>query len=158
MATTLCEPGKNEVVLRRRNYPNPNRQRTFRRSWLRLNWNESRSRAPPWSLESGITGPVPPAPAALSEINTMSSPLTASQTLEREYLAMRAKVLELAASLDRIQRSEGDGQSDPRWKKIEQGIRLLLTPEEGRAEQVQLHFSREYSATWRAEFGLQPAR
>jgi hypothetical protein len=87
-------------------------------------------------------------------MKTMSSPLTATQTLEREYLAMRAKVLELAASLDRIQRSEGEGQSDPRWKKIEQGIRLLLSPEEGRAEQVQLHFSREYSANWRENFGL----
>lgn len=84
----------------------------------------------------------------------MSTPLTAAQTIDREFLAMRAKVLELAASLDRIQRSDGDGQADPRWKKLEQGIRLLLNRTEGRAEQVQLHFSREYRSSWREDFGM----
>ena len=84
----------------------------------------------------------------------MSSPLTASQTLEREYLAMRAKVLELAASFDRIQRSEGGGNADVRWKKLEQGVRILLESEEGRAERVQLLFSREYSKAWREGFGI----
>jgi hypothetical protein len=84
----------------------------------------------------------------------MSSPLSASQTLEREYLAMRAKVLELAASFDRIQRSEGGGISDARWKKLEQGVRILLEAEDGRAERVQLLFSREYSKTWREGLGI----
>lgn len=84
----------------------------------------------------------------------MSSPLTANQTIDREFLAMRAKVLELAASFDRIQRSEGNGQSDARWRKLAQGIQLLLEPEEGRAERVQLYFSREYSPAWRDSFGL----
>jgi hypothetical protein len=84
----------------------------------------------------------------------MSSPLNAAQTLEREYLAMRAKVLELAASFDRIQRSEGGGTDDARWTKLEQGVRILLEPEDGRAERVQLHFSREYSEDWRENFGI----
>ncbi len=84
----------------------------------------------------------------------MTSPLSASAILEREYLAMRAKVLELAASFDRIQRSEGGGQADARWKKLEQGVRILLEVEDGRAERVQLHFSREYSEDWREAFGI----
>lgn len=84
----------------------------------------------------------------------MSSPLNASQTIDREFLAMRAKVLELAASFDRIQRSEGNGKGDARWKKLEQGIRILLEHEEGRAERVQLHFSREYKDNWREDFKL----
>lgn len=84
----------------------------------------------------------------------MTSPLSASAVLEREFLAMRAKVLELAASLDRIQRSAGDGPTDPRWKKLEDGVRILLEEAEGRAERVQLHFSKEYSELWRKSFGL----
>jgi hypothetical protein len=82
----------------------------------------------------------------------MTSPLSAAATLEREYLAMRAKVLELAASLDRIERS--DGEVDPRLEKLRAGIRILLESAEGRAERVQLHFSREYSQGWRESFGL----
>jgi hypothetical protein len=82
----------------------------------------------------------------------MSSPLTATATLEREFLAMRAKILELAASLDRIQRSEGEG--DARLNKLKQALQILLSEQEGRAERVQLHFSREYCETWRESFGL----
>jgi hypothetical protein len=84
----------------------------------------------------------------------MSSLLNASQTMDREFLTMRAKVLELAASFDRIQRSEGEGPIDARWKRLVQATQILLEPEEGRAERVQLHFSREYMETWREEFGI----
>lgn len=83
----------------------------------------------------------------------MTSTLNAQQTLEREYFAMRAKVLELAASFDRIQRSDGEFDTE-RWKKLQQSVRILLEESEGRAEKVQLLFSREYSEQWREKFGI----
>ena len=82
----------------------------------------------------------------------MTSPLSATATLEREYLAMRAKVLELAASFDRIERAEG--AIDPRLEKLKASVRILLEEKPGRAERIQLHFSREYSKTWRESFGI----
>jgi hypothetical protein len=84
----------------------------------------------------------------------MSGPLSAAQILEREYLAMRAKVLELAASFDRIQRADGSAASDTRWTKLSQGVQILLESDDCRAERVQLHFSREYSESWRKSFGI----
>jgi hypothetical protein len=84
----------------------------------------------------------------------MNSPLNAAQTFEREFLSLRAKALEIAAALDRIQRSEGNGTADPRWEKIQSALQILCEPQEGRAERVQLLFSREFDPNWRESFGL----
>ncbi len=84
----------------------------------------------------------------------MSSPMTASQILSREFLEVRAKILELAASLDRLDRSEGSVVDDPRMHRLRQGLELLLADQPNRAEQVQLTFSREYDDAWRKSFGV----
>ena len=83
-----------------------------------------------------------------------TSPMTADQVLSREYLEIRGKILELAASLDRIQRSHGTVQSDRRRQLIAQGLEILSSGASDRAEQIQLLFSRPYSPDWREEFGL----
>ncbi len=41
-------------------------------------------------------------------------PLTAAATLEREFLTIRAKILEIAASLDRLDRADGRGSTGMR--------------------------------------------
>ena len=78
----------------------------------------------------------------------------ASAVLEQEFLPVRAKVLEIAAALDRLDRAEGSIEADKRKAQIRAGIEALLRDEDDRAEQVQLIFSRPYDDEWQAKFGL----
>ena len=82
----------------------------------------------------------------------MSLEPTAQQVLEREYLPMRAKILEIAASLDRIQRAEDKRSDTSQLQQIRTAIDTLLQQEPGRAERVQLLFSRSYEQNWREQF------
>ena len=84
----------------------------------------------------------------------MSKEETSRQVLENEYLPVRAKILEIAASLDRIQRSEGDSADEPKWKQLGQAIVILLEEKEERAQRVQLLFSRPYDSQWRETFKM----
>jgi hypothetical protein len=79
---------------------------------------------------------------------------TSDAVLEQEFLPLRAKVLEIAAGLDRLDRASGDSRSDERRQRLERAIRLLLGEAPTRAEQVQLLFSREYDDAWRKQFGV----
>ncbi len=74
--------------------------------------------------------------------------------LEYEFLPIRAKILEIASALDRIQRVAEEEAADPRWAQLQAGIRLLLEEEGERAEQVQLLFSRGYDEQWRETIGF----
>lgn len=66
--------------------------------------------------------------------------LTASQLLDRQYHDMRAKVLSLAADLDRLERSEGwrNVGTDARLEGLRRCVAILLDDQPGnRAERVQ---------------------
>jgi hypothetical protein len=80
----------------------------------------------------------------------MTIPLSANEVLDREFLAARAKLIELAAILDRIDRADGDpGDDDPRLAQFRQSFELLAG--EGgadRAERVQTLFSLPYDENW----------
>ena len=83
----------------------------------------------------------------------MPIPLSANEVLDREFLAARAKLIELAAILDRIDRAEGDAAGDARLAQIRQSFELLATAtsdQEGpnRAERVQTIFSLPYDEAW----------
>jgi hypothetical protein len=84
----------------------------------------------------------------------MKNEPSAPQMLDQEYLPVRAKILEIAASLDRLQRSAADELGEGRLQQLRAAIELLLEPEEGRAERVQLVFSRPYDPRWRESFQL----
>lgn len=84
----------------------------------------------------------------------MPIPLTAPQVLDREFLELRAKLLELAAALDRLDRAAGDVETDPRLGQIEQALDVLSGGEPDRAEQVQMIFSLTFDAKWREAFEL----
>lgn len=84
----------------------------------------------------------------------MSIPLTAQEVLDREFLEVRAKILELAASLDRLERADGSASGDPRLAKLHAAIDVLQSEQGDRAEQVQLLFSRQYQDDWRETFDL----
>ena len=79
---------------------------------------------------------------------------TAAETLDREFLEIRARILELAARFDRLERSEGSVTGDPRLGLIQQGLAELSTPGTDRAERVQLVFSRSYAADWKRALGV----
>jgi hypothetical protein len=77
-----------------------------------------------------------------------------ADVLEQEFLPVRAKILEVAAALDRIDRASGSVASDSRRAQMQAAIQVLLRPEDDRAEQVQLIFSRPYGDDWRDKFGI----
>ena len=85
----------------------------------------------------------------------MSIPLNSQEVLDREYLEIRGKILELAASLDRLERAEGGGNEDNRMDLIRQGLQILLQdPNESKASQIQMLFSRVFEDNWREQFNL----
>lgn len=79
---------------------------------------------------------------------------SANDVLEAEFLSVRAKILEVAAALDRLDRGEGDVAHDPRREGIRRAIDVLQSDGGGRAEEVQLIFSRHYDSDWKRQFGL----
>lgn len=77
---------------------------------------------------------------------------TVADVVDREYLELRAKVLEIAASFDRINRATG--KPDSRLEKIHAGISILSDSESDKAKRVQELFSQDYDSEWRQRFNL----
>lgn len=76
---------------------------------------------------------------------------TARAVLDRDFLAIRAELLNLAAALDRIDRG-GERSAvadDPRLGRVGEALAILVQRQANRAERIQLVFSREYDAQWR---------
>ena len=84
----------------------------------------------------------------------MATVLNAAEVLDREFLLARAKILELAAAFDRLDRSEGSVEGDPRMSLISEALQVIAGEQPERAEQVQLIFSRQYEDDWREKFQL----
>jgi hypothetical protein len=80
----------------------------------------------------------------------MPSPLDSPELLDREFLEIRARLLHVAASLDRIDRAEGTVAGDARIELIRQALAILSAPDVDRAEKIQLLFSRPYDAHWKS--------
>jgi hypothetical protein len=78
------------------------------------------------------------------------SPLPAAATLDTYFLEARAKLLDVAAILDRIQRGPDAPTvaKDPRLAKIFQALELVCEEGGGRAEKVQQLFSLDYDPAW----------
>jgi hypothetical protein len=80
----------------------------------------------------------------------MTAPASALDVLNREFLPLRGKLIEVAAALDRVDRA-GGAPDDPRIGQIRRSLELLAQPRESpdRAEQVQRIFSLPYDPHWR---------
>lgn len=83
----------------------------------------------------------------------------ADQILDESFLSVRAKLLELAATLDRIDRSADEGaplmdENQPRRASVDDAIRILLSEGPDRAERLQRLYSREYESDWRSRMQL----
>ena len=75
---------------------------------------------------------------------------TRSEVFEAELLPLRAKVLEIASGLDRLDRASGELSSE-KLDQLREAIAVLQESGNGRAERVQLIFSRPYEAEWRQQ-------
>ena len=84
----------------------------------------------------------------------MMVPLPATEVLTREFLEIRAKILEIGAALDRIDRADGAVGNDPRMSRIRQGLAALAHPSPDRAEQIQLLFSITYDEDWQTTLSV----
>lgn len=80
----------------------------------------------------------------------MPSPMAATAVLDRVYLEVRCRLLDVAAALDRIERAEGsdDALDDARWKQLREGIAILGSTGADRAERIQMLFSDSYVPNW----------
>ncbi|WP_146521690.1 hypothetical protein [Stieleria varia] len=93
------------------------------------------------------------------------NPSAADQIVTETFLDVRAKLLEIAATLDRVDRCL-DESGDPlgsvapasgrlgsvandQQEKLREGIRILLSEGPDRAARLQHLFSRPYQADWR---------
>jgi len=77
------------------------------------------------------------------------TPLPANAALDSCFLEARAKLLDLAAFLDRIGRGAGGVEGDPRLTRIRQALDILADDSGGRAERVQKLFSLDYDPGWK---------
>ena len=82
--------------------------------------------------------------------------MNSKQILDREFLEIRAKILEVAAALDRIERADGDVSNDSRMALIADAINVIAQEQSDpiRAEKIQLLFSRAYDEKWLEEFAI----
>ena len=80
--------------------------------------------------------------------------MTAAEVLDREFLQIRARIVELAAALDRLDRAAGDLAEDPRMSQLRDALKRLQEQRKDRVEQVQLAFSLPYDDRWREALGL----
>ena len=84
----------------------------------------------------------------------MSTLSDAKQVLDRDFLASRCRLVDLAAALDRIDRATGSVADDPRMAKIRAAFEILADGKPERTARLQLLFSLAYRPNWREEFGL----
>ena len=79
----------------------------------------------------------------MQKSQTSPGDLTAAEVLDTYFLEARARLIELAATLDRIDRAAGSQavQSDARLKFIQDSLRILQRPQPGRAKAVQELYS-----------------
>lgn len=74
------------------------------------------------------------------------------------FLEVRAKLLEIAATFDRIERASEskslDESASSQRALLDEATSILLSEGSNRAERLQQLFSRQYDANWREQFGL----
>jgi hypothetical protein len=77
-------------------------------------------------------------------------PANAEEILEQHFLEMRAKLIDLAATFDRIDRGEDavSVSKDDRLVRLHQAAAILNESEPDRAARIQMLFSDAYDPDW----------
>ena len=84
----------------------------------------------------------------------MSDPRTKQAVLDADFLALRAKILEVAAGLDRFDHAPGEPGADPRRDRLTTPSSSCSPTTPTAPSSVQLLFSRTYDTKWREELGV----
>jgi len=86
----------------------------------------------------------------------MPTTQTAIEMLDRHFLEIRHRMLDIAAGLDRIDRAADAAKtrSDPRYLQLEHALRVLLDGKPDRAERIQMAFSLPYDERWPSILGM----
>lgn len=79
---------------------------------------------------------------------------SAEQIVAEEFMMARARILELAATLDRIKRASGDVEGSKNMRLLVQGIHILCDDELEKSKRVQLLMSRQYDSQWQAQMSI----
>lgn len=81
---------------------------------------------------------------------TNLNPLPAAKALDQFFHDARSRLLDLAATLDRIGRGVNAAavENDPRVEKIRKSLEVLHDQSGGRAERIQQIFSLDYDPNW----------
>lgn len=88
----------------------------------------------------------------------METSSSANAVLDREFLTIRGRFLEIAAAMDRVERAGGAFAQDARWRQLEAAAAALAAGP-NRAETLQMLFSLPYAENWRdAMFDAKEAR
>jgi hypothetical protein len=82
------------------------------------------------------------------------APRQAEKVLSEEFFVARSKILDLAATIDRLDRAEGSVDQLQQSKLLQQGLEILLDDKPDKAKRVQLLMSRPYDPDWRKKYGL----
>ena len=86
----------------------------------------------------------------------MPATQTAREMLDRNFLEVRHRLLDIAAALDRIDRARNapETRSDARYLQLERALRVMTDGEPDRSERVQMVFSLPYHEDWRSVLGV----
>lgn len=68
-------------------------------------------------------------------------PLSSDEVIDRYFLEHRAKLIDIAAFIDRVERSEGSSEDDFRLRSLRHAITLLIDGKPERARRVLELFS-----------------
>ena len=80
---------------------------------------------------------------------------TAQQIVAEDFMIARARIVELAATLDRIERASGDVDDSRNMQLLMQGMNILCDDEFEKAKRVQLLMSRHYDPQWQTQMAIE---
>ena len=97
--------------------------------------------------------PIAPAEAPMPDDSPSPTAPTVQELAEREWPTLRARLVDVAAALDRLDRFGDTPEAAQARGEAERMLREILRPGDAdRAERVLTMLSREYDATWRERF------
>jgi len=88
-------------------------------------------------------------------IKQITAERSAQQIVAEDFMIARARIVELAATLDRIERATGDVDDSKNMQLLMQGMHILCDDEVEKAKRVQLLMSRQYDPQWQTQMSIE---
>ena len=99
---------------------------------------------------------MPEAQSPLSTAPVLAAPLSATEVAAREWPGLRASIIDIAATLDRLDAAGPAEEPSEARTQAEALLRTVLEPGEGdRAQRILEQLSRPYDPQWRDAFAIE---